>query len=204
MSDIKQHIFHSDIIEKLIQEAVSFFENAPIEKLPLSKAFVGCGVYALYYVGKYDHYSFYLKSSKKIPIYIGKAVPSGWRQGRLTNDANGRHIFRRINEHTKNIAQSNNLSTEDFETRFMLFSDETINLISTIESCLIRKYNPLWNSVIDGFGNHDPGKGRYNQAISEWDFLHPGRVWVERLSGQKPELKGIVEKIKKYMENLHE
>ncbi len=31
------------------------------------------------------------------------------------------------------------------------------------------------NKIIDGFGNHDPGKGRYNQLRSRWDKLHPGR-----------------------------
>ena len=86
----------------------------------------------------------------------------------------------------------------------MIFKEETVNLISTIESSLIRQYSPLWNSIIDGFGNHDPGKGRYNQAVSEWDFLHPGRIWVERLTGQKPELKQILEKIRKYAEGLSE
>lgn len=70
---------------------------------------------------------------------------------------------------------------------------------------LISMYsNPLWNSIIDGFGNHDPGKGRYNQAVSEWDFLHPGRVWVERLTGQKPVMKNILHKIKSYAETLNE
>ncbi|WP_408004883.1 Eco29kI family restriction endonuclease [Radiobacillus kanasensis] len=31
-----------------------------------------------------------------------------------------------------------------------------------IESYLIRKHIPLWNNLIKGFGNHDPGIGRYN------------------------------------------
>lgn len=204
MADIQKHIFQSDIVGKLIQEALDFYESTPLERLPLSAAFTGCGVYALYYTGSYEHYSFYLKSSKRVPIYIGKAVPSGWRQGRLMDGAAGKQLYRRIREHGKSIDQSDNLSVEDFEVRYMVFKDETVNLISAIESCLIRKYSPLWNAVVDGFGNHDPGKGRYNQAVSEWDFLHPGRIWVERLTGQKPKMETIIEKIKKYGDSLDE
>lgn len=49
------------------------------------------------------------------------------------------------------------------------------------ESLLIDMFSPLWNRVIDGFSNHDLGKGCYNQQKSAWDSLHPGRVWAERL-----------------------
>lgn len=203
MSAVDKHIFHSEVVATLIKEALEFFDATPLEKLPLQAAFTGTGVYALYYTGKYDHYSFYAKRSTRIPIYIGKAVPQGWRQGRLTAEASmGRELYRRIKEHAKNIDASENLDSKDFEARFMIFKDDTANLISTIESALIRKYNPLWNSIVDGFGNHDPGKGRYNQAVSEWDFLHPGRMWVARLTGQKPEMEQIIAKIRKYLEGL--
>ncbi len=203
MSAIDKHIFHSEVVGALIKEALEFFDATPLEKLPLETPFTGRGVYALYYTGRYDHYSFYTKRSTRIPIYIGKAVPSGWRQGRLSTEASaGRELYRRIKEHAKNIDGSENLDSKDIEVRFMVFRDDTVNLISTIESALIRKYNPLWNSIVDGFGNHDPGKGRYNQAVSEWDFLHPGRIWVARLTGQRPEMEQIISKIRKYIEGL--
>lgn len=200
---VEQHIFHSEVVGKLIKEAIEFFDKTPLKRLPLQAAFAGTGVYALYYTGQYDHYAFYAKHSTRIPIYIGKAVPQGWRQGRSTAEASvGRELYRRIREHVKNIDASENLDAKDFEARFMIFKDDTVNLISTIESALIRKYNPLWNSIVDGFGNHDPGKGRYNQAVSEWDFLHPGRMWVTRLTGQKPEIEQTISKIRKYLEGL--
>ena len=34
---------------------------------------------------------------------------------------------------------------------------------------------------IDGFGDHDPGKGRHSGKMPLWDCLHPGRAWAERL-----------------------
>jgi len=49
----------------------------------------------------------------------------------------------------------------------MISEDSASSLISTVEAALIRYYKPIWNTQIDGFGNHDPGKGRYNQAKSE-------------------------------------
>jgi hypothetical protein len=52
---------------------------------------------------------------------------------------------------------------------------------------LIEKNKPLWNVVVDGFGNHDPGSGRYNQQISAWDTIHPGRSWAKKLQKGKTE-----------------
>lgn len=35
--------------------------------------------------------------------------------------------------------------------------------------------------ALDGFGNHDPGKGLHNSKIPFWGFLHPDRSWAEWL-----------------------
>jgi len=61
---------------------------------------------------------------------------------------------------------------------------------------LIEKYKPLWNTVLDGFGNHDPGSGRYKQQVSPWDVLHPGRSWAAKLQDGK-----AVQEIKKLIED---
>ena len=57
--------------------------------------------------------------------------------------------------------------------------------------------------VVDGFGNHDPGSGRYNQAKSEWDVLHPGRPWIKKLTGIPPNLEQIEAKIEAHLDNLN-
>ena len=77
----------------------------------------------------------------------------------------------------------------------MILSGNETNLISVVESELFRKYAPLWNAYINGFGNHDPGKGRYDQAVSEWDALHPGRPWAQKLKGATPSKSDIIAKI---------
>ena len=72
---------------------------------------------------------------------------------------------------------------EDFECRFVIFDASSTDMIGTIEAALIRLHQPLWNSALDGFGNHDPGKGRYEQARSDWDVIHPGRPWAQKCKG---------------------
>lgn len=84
----------------------------------------------------------------------------------------------------------------------MILNDVESDLVAPVEASLIRKHRPLWNMVVDGFGNHDPGKGRYNQAKSEWDVLHPGRAWAERLTGVASDLDQIINKVHLYLTNL--
>lgn len=112
-------------------------------------------------------------------------MPRGWRQARRAKKPNDSHeLYLRLCDHTKSIVQARNLDLDDFHCRFMILENESSDLIGTVEAALIRYYTPVWNSLIDGFGNHDPGKGRYNQAKSEWDILHPGRQWADKCQGE--------------------
>jgi hypothetical protein len=49
------------------------------------------------------------------------------------------------------------------------------------ESLLIEKFAPIWNSTVEGFGNHDPGSGRYNSHRPPWNVVHPGRPWANKM-----------------------
>lgn len=89
-----------------------------------------------------------------------------------------------MSEHSKSITQANNLNLEDFSCRFVILEAGANHLIGTVEAALIRYYKPIWNTKIDGFGNHDPGSGRYNQAKSDWDVLHSGRMWANKCIGR--------------------
>ena len=80
----------------------------------------------------------------------------------------------------------------------MILESASVDMIGTVEAALIRQYHPVWNSCIDGFGNHDPGSGRYDQAKSDWDILHPGRRWADRLNGAHPTKNDIVKKVKSF------
>ena len=60
-------------------------------------------------------------------------------------------------------------------------------------------FHPLWNTVIDGFGNKDPGRGRTAQRKSPWDVLHPGRRFAEKLADGKSDASFLTEEIEKYL-----
>ena len=70
------------------------------------------------------------------------------------------------------------------------------------ETLVINMFSPLWNVIIDGFGNHDPGSGRYAQKKSAWDVLHGGRHWAEKLTGNHPDRKAVEKLIALYSEKL--
>jgi len=196
--DIERHTFRSPAFRSVVEEAIAFFEGTPAYELPPPGRFVGCGVYALYYRGGYELYAGIARPNRDacaLPIYVGKAMPPGWRAARVSATERG-SLSGRLREHARSIQQTRNLDIGDFRCRFMILQDTEGDLIVPVEAALIRKYRPLWNSVVDGFGNHDPGKGRYNQARSEWDLLHPGRLWAERLTGASPVWEEVVAKVR--------
>jgi len=56
--------------------------------------------------------------------------------------------------------------------------------------------------LIDGFGNHDPGKGRYEQAKSDWDVCHPGRSWADKCQGVHANKEELLQGIENFMSGL--
>lgn len=202
--DRSKHVFYSPEFEELIKDTIRFFNGTPIQPLPPLETFEGAGVYALYYVGKKGLYKKFHEINRidfRLPIYVGKAVPRGWRQGRIS-DSTSQELYRRLCDHTKSIASAENLSVNDFLCRFMILENAASNLIGTVEAALIRNYQPLWNSHIDGFGNHDPGSGRYNQERSEWDIIHPGRSWALKYAESSKDCKMIINSVSNYFSEL--
>lgn len=117
-----------------------------------------------------------LPPDRQVPIYVGKAVPAGARKGNFgVDDEPGKVLFSRLTEHARSIEQAEDLNIDDFGCRFIVVDDIWIPLG---ESLLIARFSPVWNKIVDGFGNHDPGGGRYRQKRSRWDTLHPGRSWA--------------------------
>lgn len=198
--DANKHIFTSPQIETVISGAVDFIEHTPAYPLPPPESFKGTGVYCLYYLGKFDLYNKIACKNEKectTAIYVGKAVPTGWRTAREKMKEDSK-LYGRLREHRNSIRKGTGLDENDFKCRFIILNDEASSMITILEATLIKKYKPLWNTFVDGFGNHDPGKGRYDQAKSEWDVLHPGRAWAEKLKGQPPDINNIKAKIKAY------
>ena len=172
----------------------------PINPLPPAK-FIGAGVYALYYIGDFPSYSRLAERNKNgqyfLPIYVGKAIPEGARKGgQGVNETQGLALYKRLNEHAKSIAAAKNLRLADFRCKFLAIDDIWIPLA---ESMLIEKFLPVWNCLLEGFGNHDPGKGRKNMVIPAWDFYHPGRAWAERLESCSKTTEQIDKEIRDYL-----
>ena len=138
---------------------------------------MGGGVYALYYVGDYELYARLARLNERTlthPIYVGKAVPPGWRTARASSSETP-DLYRRLREHARSIEQSKNLDPGDFRCRFVILRDVETDLVVPVEAALIRRYRPLWNAGIDGFGNHDPGAGL--KIILSFDTAQDAHCW---------------------------
>lgn len=131
------------------------------------------------------------------PIYIGKAVPPGSRTG--TTKEVKKDVLGRLAEHARSIRAVSNLEISDFRCRFMILKGLDSDLIGTVESALFRRHTPLWNALVSGFGIHATGGGRFGQAPSMWDVLHPGRGFVEKLTGTPQPLEEIETLVSNYI-----
>lgn len=126
-------------------------------ELPLKSVdiFPGAGVYAIYYRGNYEHYKALARLNKKSgihPIYVGKAIPKGGRKG-VSADASldSTALSKRLQEHRSTIEAVPSLRIGDFSYRCLVVDDIWISLG---EALVIQRFQPLWNRILDGFGNH--------------------------------------------------
>lgn len=162
--------------------------SQPIHQLGELKEFWGAGIYAIYYHGRhlaYERIAACNRPVPTVPIYVGKAVPSGARKGvTIPDPTRSKTLFSRLTDHAMSIrAAASTLSIGDFTCRYLVVGEMWISLG---ESLMINKFSPLWNVAVEGFGNHDPGSGRYNGFRPVWDTMHPGRHWAEKCR-ERPE-----------------
>ena len=75
-------------------------------------------------------------------------------------------------------------------------------MIGSIEAALIKLNRPLWNTAVDGFGNHTPGNGRFEQSKSDWDVIHQGRSWANKCKGIPKDAKVIKSNITRHLNNI--
>ena len=177
-------IFNPLSFESLSKSIANELSQVPTHPLEDLERFEGPGIYALYYTGDFEAYkplaAANLAAAGSWPIYIGKAEAST-RKGkglRAPDDYSGDALYKRLLQHSKSIEAAGNLSLHDFHIRALVLGYVWIPMA---EASALAMYQPLWNTLIDGFGNHDPGAGRYNQMRSRWDTLHPGRTWAPKL-----------------------
>jgi hypothetical protein len=184
-----------------VAEAMLAGKVYPLGELP---DFKGAGIYAIYYSGGFKPYAEIAKRNRNgkftAPIYVGKAVPSGARKGGgVGSGTTGKPLLNRLAEHAESIRVVPNLDLSDFHCRFLVVDDVWRPLG---ESLLIARYSPVWNALIDGFGNHDPGSGRYNGMRPRWDVLHPGRDWAARCRDRAETAEDIARDIMNFLANI--
>lgn len=201
---MEQPLAYNPLEYGAITDSISrqFFSTAVI---PLEDVtpFEGSGIYALFYTGPFPAYQPIAVQNRKAPgswpIYIGKAAPSKRKGDENLADLavsvyQGDSLFKRIKNHRDSIAAAENLDVVDFSVRLLVLSYIWVPMA---ETAMINRYLPLWNNVVDGFGNHNPGRGRINGLRPRWDTLHPGRSWAT----QFPERPETVDDIAQDIEN---
>ncbi|MBP7826709.1 MAG: Eco29kI family restriction endonuclease [Verrucomicrobia bacterium] len=146
--------------------------------------FAGAGVYLIYYTGGFEAYEPLSRANRNgrfaQPIYVGKAVPAGARKGGEGLDTpHGEALYKRLCKHSESLKSARNLAVTDFKCRWLVVDEVFITLGETM---LISHFKPLWNLVVEGFGNNPPGGGRAKGKKPMWDIIHPGRAWAEELS----------------------
>lgn len=105
--DRTQHVYRSDLFSEIVKDTIRFFNGTPVIDMPPPEPFSGAGVYALYCIGRsplYEPLYNLNRMSFAMPIYVGKAVPHGWRQAR-SRQANSNALFSRPNDHCRSITK---------------------------------------------------------------------------------------------------
>jgi hypothetical protein len=115
------------------------------------------------------------------PIYVGQAVYSGVRKGGdvaledddAEDDRPGTPLCTRLRGDLRSIESASTLDVRRFRFRFLCVRSVWIPFA---EQSLIRRFKPVWNLCIDGFGSNVVGGRRLTGARSWWGTLHPGRA----------------------------
>jgi hypothetical protein len=165
--------------------------------LPPAEPFEGAGIYALYHYGAFEAYAPISGPESGNPIYVGKAVPSGSRVGRddPLGRPSGRPLHGGLTQHARSIEDARNLDVADFRCRYLVVQPVWIRLA---EKVLLDEFRPVWNTVLDGFGNHPPGRGRSTMRRPRWDIVHPGRSWAERLTAEE-EAEDLLDEVRAHL-----
>jgi hypothetical protein len=182
---------------KSVAEAVL---ESPAALLQDIDRFDGAGIYVIYYVGPLPLYEPIASKNHPpdiltVPIYIGKAMPKGARKGdEIDPQKIGTALYKRLREHLKTLVDAK-FSAADFWVRCLIVDDIWIPLGETM---LIRHFRPLWNSALDGFGNHTPGKGRFEGAKPDWHVMHPGVPWADKCARAMSTVEELKARVREY------
>lgn len=146
------------------------FEQEPLRDLAdgLSR-FEGSGLYAIYHYQGVDELYDPL-NDYKIPVYVGQSRSHNSATGQPTTSSTP--LWSRVRKHRRSIDGAANLVLADFGVRLLRLPDVHCDLG---ENGLRVGYQPVWNSILTGFGSNEQGSSTRSSAKSKWDTVHPGR-----------------------------
>lgn len=169
------------IIGQLIAKAMIGRDRVSLGSLD-NRPFYGSGVYAIYYNGPFDAYQPIAGTDH--PIYVGKADPQDV-YAKVARDQGQKLWSRLARDHLRSLRKIENLSTSDFDCRFLVVRSAWQK---TAEDYLISLFRPIWNNetrICFGFGKHGDKASTRTNTVSPWDTLHPGRSWASS-EGNRP------------------
>ncbi|MDH6703549.1 hypothetical protein P3T27_000230 [Kitasatospora sp. MAA19] len=160
--------------------ALTSREAVRLDRIP---RFNGCGIYAIYYAGDHELYAPIASDKFEVPIYVGKADPSGGRKGVTVGKAwEGTPLWSRLGKHKAKIHKTSDLNVEDFFARY-LPADDLFTPMA--ERLMISDLRPVWNVVLEGFGVNPQGSGREGaQLRPKWHEVHVGVDWADGMPPQ--------------------
>lgn len=148
--------------------------------------FEGSGVYAIYYSGGRRLYATLAnqptRRRKLWPIYVGQTKSA---------------LYKRLNNHRKSI-EATSLVVSHFSCRYLVLDPVWMALG---EAAMVQRYQPVWNVIAKGFGNHAVGAGRSAGKISNWDVLHPGRPGSSGQGGSTQSAGALQRQVKDHLTN---
>ena len=176
----EDHVYSNPAFAEFLKDAVRAFNGSPVAPMP-PPSFTGSGVYALYCTAVKGPYAKFGKEINrleyKVPIYVGKAVPPGWRQSRQLDGSADKStsLCSRLSQHARSLEQGKGLSLSDFACRVMQLSTDEQILATKIADFMVKFYKPLWNTIVRGFSRCSFTDSAEHKFHTNWDVMHNGK-----------------------------
>lgn len=138
----EEHVYVNNEFSELLKDAVRFFHGTPVLSLPLEESFKGAGVYAIYCISKKGLYKTYGEKinrlSYDVPIYVGKAVPSGKSFSSLS-------LTEQLDFWRSRFRTTLMMSPDDFAFRVLPIEDQSFQ--NKLFRALVKLHRPVWNRI---------------------------------------------------------
>ncbi|NIY67135.1 Eco29kI family restriction endonuclease [Streptomyces malaysiensis] len=177
--------------EQIANTVCETFERQPLVSMTTEiPRFEGAGLYALYYRGV--GVALYLPlSALQIPVYVGQATSNSATGARVRERF---PLHSRLKQHRISIIEGG-LPIDEFRFRALLLPDVHANLG---ENGLRVGYQPVWNSILTGFGSKEQGATTRKSRKSKWDTVHEGRRRTH--GGVVHDVEALVSEVKDHIE----